>query len=107
MSMAPTNLARNALRILLPAAAIMALLTGAASAQQIGVGSNGGAPMPSLSLGGDSGKRKLTPEEQEKQDQLDKAYKAATSKIPDQKPADPWAAVRPSTPAPAPQKKQQ
>ena len=37
--------------------------------------------------------------------QIDNDYKAATSKIPDQKANDPWAAVRPTPTAPA--KKQQ
>jgi len=107
MSVVASNLARNALRLLLPAV-IVALLTGAASAQiTIGSGSNGGSPMPGLSLGNDNGKRKLTPEEQQKQDELDQAYKAATRKIPDQKPGDPWATVRPSAPTPAPKTKQQ
>jgi hypothetical protein len=41
-------------------------------------------PMPSMSLQGDK-KRPLTPEEQERRKQLDNDYKAATSKIPDQK----------------------
>jgi hypothetical protein len=37
--------------------------------------------------------------------QIDNDYKAATSKIPDQKANDPWAAIRPTPTAPA--KKQQ
>ena len=60
--------------------------------------------MPSISLQGEP-KRKLTPEEQEKQDQLDQAYKSATTKIPDKKAGDPWANVRPAPAAPAPKKK--
>jgi hypothetical protein len=68
----------------------------------------------SMSLQGDK-KRQLTPEEQERRKQIDNDYKAATSKIPDQKANDPWAAIRPtpSTPGPktptvpAPKKKQQ
>jgi hypothetical protein len=39
--------------------------------------------------------------------QIDNDYKAATSKIPDQKANDPWGAIRPTPPAPAPKKKQQ
>ena len=39
--------------------------------------------------------------------QIDNDYKAATSKIPDQKANDPWAAIRPTPTAPAPKKKQQ
>jgi len=50
---------------------------------------------PKLSLQGDQ-KRPLTPEEIERQKQLDAEYKAATKKIPDQRAADPWASVRPA-----------
>ena len=39
--------------------------------------------------------------------QIDNDYKAATSKIPEQKANDPWAAIRPTPTAPAPKKKQQ
>jgi hypothetical protein len=51
--------------------------------------------MPKMSLG-EKEKRQLTPEEQEKQKQLDADYKAATKKIPDQGAADPWGGVRPT-----------
>jgi hypothetical protein len=87
---------RDLLRIL-PAVAVVAMLTGTAHAQL----------MPKFSLGADE--RKLTPEEQEKKKELDNAYKQATNKIPDQKANDPWADVRPApaTPAPVPKKKQQ
>jgi hypothetical protein len=51
--------------------------------------------MPGLSLG-EKEKKQLTPEEQERQKQLDAAYKAAQKKIPDQKAADPWGGVRPT-----------
>jgi len=61
---------------------------------------------PKISLQGDQ-KRPLTPEEQERQKRLDAEYKAATSKIPDQKRADPWAEVRPAPSASASKKKQQ
>ena len=49
--------------------------------------------MPKLSIGGEQ-KRKLTPEEEERQKQIDADYKAATSKIPAQKAPDPWGDVR-------------
>ena len=49
--------------------------------------------MPKMSIGGEQ-KRKLTPEEEERQKQIDADYKAATSKIPAQKKADPWADMR-------------
>ena len=39
--------------------------------------------------------------------QIDNDYKAATRKIPDQKPNDPWGAIRPTPTAPAPKEKQQ
>jgi len=47
-------------------------------------------------------KKPQTPEEQERQKQLDDAYKAATNEIPDHSANDPWASVRtaPATPAP-------
>ena len=49
--------------------------------------------MPKISIGGEQ-KRALTPEEQERQKQIDSDYKAANSKIPTQKAPDPWADVR-------------
>jgi hypothetical protein len=48
-----------------------------------------------MSLGGKEQKQ-LTPEEQEKQKQLDADYKAATNKIPNQVATDPWGGVRPT-----------
>jgi hypothetical protein len=55
---------------------------------------DGGNPiMPKFSIGGEQ-KRKLTPEEAERQKQIDADYKAATGKIPAQKVRDPWADVR-------------
>jgi hypothetical protein len=54
-----------------------------------------------MSLQGEK-KRALTPEEQERQKQLDNDYKAATGKIPDQKANDPWAAIRPTPSTPSP-----
>ena len=88
-------------RILLPAllAAGLALPTASVFAQNSPI-------MPKFSLQGDQ-KRPLTPEEQERQKRLDAEYKAATSKIPDQKRADPWADVRPAPSASAAKKKQQ
>ena len=62
--------------------------------------------MPKMSLGGQE-KKALSPEEQEKQKQLDADYKAATNKVPDQKANDPWASVRQTPTVPAPKKKQQ
>lgn len=91
------TITRMTRRTLLSGAALLAMLTGPAVAQM---------PMPTISLGGEQ-KRKLTPEEQEKQDELDKAYKSATNKIPDQKANDPWATVRPAPATPAPKKKPQ
>ena len=67
-------------------------------------GGGGGNPiMPKFSIGGEQ-KRKLTPEEEERQKQIDADYKAATSKIPTQKTLDPWGDVRqaPSASGPKP-----
>jgi hypothetical protein len=72
------------------------LLSGSAFAQIPAQDSSSGNPFaPKMSLG-DKEKRQLTPEEQEKQKQLDADYKKATNKIPDQKAADPWGGVRPT-----------
>jgi len=72
------------------------LLSATAFAQIPAESSSSGNPFsPKMSLG-EKEKRQITPEEQEKQKQLDADYKAATKKIPDQKAADPWADVRPA-----------
>ena len=63
----------------------LVLPTGSASAQQLGPGIN--SPLQKE-------QKKLTPEEQKSQEELDKDYKAAQKKIPVQKPADPWADMR-------------
>jgi len=81
---------------IIPLAGALALMTANASAQM---------PMPSVHLGGEQ-KRPLTPEEKERQKQLDDDYKAATNKTPDQKANDPWGFVRPAPTVPAPKKKQ-
>jgi hypothetical protein len=66
--------------------AVLALLTGAASAQM---------PMPGMSL--HDRPKQMTPEEREKQKALDEAYKEATKKIPEKKAAnDPWSGIRPN-----------
>jgi hypothetical protein len=82
------------LRKILHAGAIIALLTGAASAQ---------LPIPGISL--DSSTRPMTPEEKEKQKAIEDAYKSAIRKIPEKKPFDPWGDVRPN-PSPASKPKQ-
>jgi len=81
---------------IIPLAGALALMTANASAQM---------PMPGVHLGGEQ-KRPLTPEEKERQKQLDDDYKAATNKTPDQKANDPWGFVRPAPTVPAPKKKQ-
>jgi hypothetical protein len=72
---------------LIPLAGALALMTTCASAQ--------GMPPPTSPRGG---QHILTPEEK----QIDNDYKAATSKIPDQKPNDPWGAIRPAPSTPSP-----
>jgi len=68
---------------LIQAAAIVALLTGTASAQFA----------PTFPIGGED--KTLTPEEAARQKMLDNAYNSANKKIPDKKPpADPWGTVR-------------
>jgi len=77
------------------AAVFTAALTGTAFAQ---------LPMPSINL---EQEKRRSPEEIEKDRQIDKAYQSATKKIPDQNVSnDPWAGVRPTPPA-APEKKKQ
>ena len=93
MLTAPNKLTQFGWSKLLLVAAALALLTGSASAQN--------PLMPGVSLGGER-KRQLTPEEQERQKQLDNDYKAATGKIPDQKATDPCADVRPTPGTPSP-----
>jgi len=77
------------LRKLIPAAAILALVTGPAAAQV--------ALSPFKHE-----ERKLTPDELKAQQQREKDYKAAMDKIPDKKTAnDPWGDVRPAPQATA------
>ncbi len=83
-------------RKLIIAGAMLALLTGIAAAQ---------LPMPGISLGGDHS-RKLTPEEQAKQDAIDNAYRSTMQKIPEKKVGDPWGNLR-VAPAPTAQSKAQ
>jgi hypothetical protein len=71
---------------LIPLAGALALMTTYASAQ--------GSPTRHPR----GGQHILTPEEK----QIDNDYKAATSKIPDQKPNDPWGAIRPAPSTPSP-----
>jgi hypothetical protein len=75
-------------RLILLAGAL-ALTTAGASAQ-----------MPPIKFQGEQ-KRPLTPEERERQKQLDNDYKAAVSKVPEQKANDPWADVRPAPSTPS------
>ena len=92
MLAAPNKLTQFGWSKLLLVAAALAVLTGSASAQN--------PLMPGVSLGGQQ-KRQLTPEEQERRKQIDNDYKAATSKVPDQKATDPWADVRPTPGTPS------
>jgi hypothetical protein len=79
------------LRKLIPAAAILALIAGPASAQV--------ALSPFKSQ-----EKKLTPDELKAQQDREKDYKAAMDKIPDKKVAnDPWGDIRPAPQNTAPQ----
>lgn len=74
-------------RHIIPALAIVALLTGAASAQSLNLLSTD---------------RSLRPEERQKQDAAERDYREATEKIPDRKASkDPWGNVRPEPSAAA------
>ena len=86
---------KDILRKIAHAGSIIALLTGAASAQ---------IKTPGINLAPQD--RQLTPEEKEKQKAIEDAYKSAIGKIPEKKtPVDPWGAVR-SNPSPSPKPKQ-
>ena len=76
----------------MPLAMALALMTANASAQSL----------PPINLLHGDQKRPLTPAEKEYQKQLDNDYKAANSKVPDQKANDPWAAIRPAPSTPSP-----
>ena len=75
---------------IVPLVGMLALMTEYASAQG----------MPPISLR--PNERTLTPEERERQKQIDDDYKAASKKVPDQKANDPWAIVRPTPTGPVP-----
>jgi hypothetical protein len=80
------------LRKLVKAGAVIALMTGTASAQM---------PM-AISPFKAPDKAPLTKEEQDKQKAAEKAYRAAVGKIPEKKGGDdPWGNVRPAPPATA------
>ena len=90
------SLSKDILGKIVRTGAIIALLTGAASSQM---------PMPGINLSPD---RQMTPEEKEKQKVIENANKSAIEKIPDKKPpADPWGAVRSTTPSSKPKQGQQ
>ena len=89
------HLAQKILRKVIHAAAVVALLTGVASAQSL---------MPGLNLSAD--KPPLTPQEEEKRKATEDSYKSALKKIPDkQKSVDPWENIRPN-PSTSPKTKQ-
>jgi hypothetical protein len=91
----------KALRIFASAGAVLILTAAGASAQGVTLGDGGVGFSPFKA----TEKPRPTEEEMEKQRALDDAYKSATKKIPDQKPNDPWAVVRPNASAPTAKKK--
>ena len=97
MPAARNHFTQDAWSKLLLISVTLPLLSGSAFAQIGGPSSSSGSNplMPGISLGGKEEKH-LTPEEQEKQKQLDADYKAAAKKIPDQNASDPWSGVRPT-----------
>ena len=83
-------------RKLIQAGVIVALLTGAASAQD-----------SHLSIPVNPGKPPPTQEEIEKQKAADRAYNTAIQKIPEKKSSvDPWGNIRPSSPSASKNKQQ-
>ena len=84
MSLARNDLTKGLWSKPLLLGAALALLSGSAPAQMPGSPARHGAPENAPS-----------PVEQQRQKQIDNDYKAATKNIPDQKPKDPWAEVRP------------
>ena len=79
------------LRKLLPACAIVALISWPAFAQSDSSSGSVGVPL--------NPEKRLTPEEIEKRKEADRAYNAAIQKIPDKKPSsDPWGNIRPGSP---------
>jgi hypothetical protein len=87
---------RNTIRKLICATAFSVALTGTAAAQ---------FPAPSINL---EQEKQRTPDQIEKDRQVDKAYQSATKKIPDQSlSTDPWSGVRPAPPTAPTKKKQQ
>ena len=80
----PEALNRRSVALAAAAAIVLALAPVGAAAQ---------IPM-SMPMGRD--KPQLTPEQLEKQKELEKAYKAAKEKIPEKNVADPWGNIRPA-----------
>jgi hypothetical protein len=89
----PEALRRRSVALAAAAAMMLALLPVGAAAQ---------IPM-TMGLG--RNKPALTPEQLEKQKELEKAYKAAKEKIPEKNAADPWGGIRPAPGASASAKK--
>jgi hypothetical protein len=81
------------LRKLIPAGAIVVLLTGTVFAQ---VGSTGNTPgNMSMGIPTGGGGRHLSPEEQQREQEIESKYHDAVSKMPDKKAStDPWGNVR-------------
>jgi hypothetical protein len=97
------------LRILIGTATAVALYTGTAHAQFGSANGNTGVGNGGLSGGMiPDGRRRLTPEEAHREQQIEREYReTVNSKIPDKKPTnDPWGNVR-SAPAASSAAKQQ
>jgi hypothetical protein len=80
------------LRRSLGAAVLTLLLAGAAQAQLSNSGNTGNAAGFGISMGGD---RRLSPDEQQREREIESRYRDAADKIPDKKGTkDPWGNVR-------------
>jgi hypothetical protein len=96
MPAARKDLTQGVWMTLLLLSVTLPLLSVSAVAQIPAPESSSGNPFAAKMGLGEKEKRQLTPEEQERQKQLDADYKKATNKIPDQKATDPWGGVRPT-----------
>jgi hypothetical protein len=90
------------LRKLIQAAAILSLLTGQAYGQLSGGNTGNSVPMNLAPT-----EHRRTPEEMQRDREIEAQYNRAVTKIPDKKPSnDPWGSIR-SGPAPSASKQQQ
>ncbi len=85
------------LRTLIGAAALSVVLTGAAHAQLGNTGNTGNTASDNMKMNMLPGDRHLTPEEQQREREIEARYNETVRDMPDKKGAkDPWGNLRPS-----------